>query len=372
MPASTCVIFVPGFKGSILSSGGKPVWMTLGQALFPGDSLAIDRPDLGVPNPLRLTETGVLGQINVIPGLFKIEICGPTLRAIRGAIPHDWDMRAWSFDWRRDADELVNDLDAFVAGIVASGVDDVRVVAHSMGGMLTAAWLLRPGADRGAAGKVSHAAFVAAAFRGTTKLFRNLQTGDEPSGRNTTLLSADALGTFPSSYSFVPDGWPLVVDAKGNPVASEFRDADLWERSRWGLFRDGRTEFAAARRAFLAERFAASRKFLGGIVGAKAQAPSSLRVHNAIGTGVGTIDTLIRLGNGTLVVNEVQRKTDPALSTLSLEIDGDGTIAAHSAELPPALAARAAGPVFRVPNAEHLAVVQHGAGLDATLRFITS
>jgi len=372
MPASTCVILVPGFKGSILSAGNRPVWMTLGQALFPGDSLAYDRPDLGVPNPLTFTDTGVLEQITIVPGLIKTEIFGSTLRAIRASVPKDWDVRAWSFDWRRDADALVDDLDAYVAAIFKSGVRDVRVVAHSMGGMLTAAWLLRPNAEHGAAGRVSHVGFVAAAFRGTTKLFRNLQTGDDPAGRNTTLLSADALGTFPSSYSFVPDGWPLVIDTHGAPVGSEFRDAALWEGGHWGLFRDGRAQFAAARRGFLTERFAASRKFLRGIADPGAIAPIGLKVHNALGTGVGTINQLIRRNDGTLVVTEEQRKVDPSLAALTLEASGDGTIAEHSAELPPGLVACAVQPTVRVPGAEHMAVVQRGAGLDATLRFIVS
>ena len=372
MPASTCVVFVPGFKGSILSSGKKPVWMTLGQALFPGNSLAYNRPDLGVPNPLTLTDAGILEQITLVPGLIKTDIGGSTLRAIRSAIPRDWELRAWSYDWRRDADALVHDLDAFVAGIFAGGVKDVRVVAHSMGGMLTAAWLLRPNAEHGAAGRVSHVGFVAGAFRGTTKLFRNLQTGDDPVGRNTTLLSAAALGTFPASYSFVPDGWPLVVDTAGTPVTSEFRDASLWEKGGWGLFRDGRDEFAAARRGFLNERFAASRKFLRGIADSGAIAPIGLRVHNVLGTGVGTINQLIRRTDGTLVVTEAERKADPTLAALSLDVSGDGTIAEHSAELPPGLVTCAVAPTVRVANADHIAVVQRGAGLDATLRFITS
>lgn len=372
MPASTCVVLVPGFKGSILSAGTKPVWMTLGQALFPGDSLAYNRPDLGVPNPLTLTDAGILDQITLVPGLVKTDIYGSTRRAIRTAIPRDWELRAWSYDWRRDADALVNDLDALVAGLFAGGAKDVRVVAHSMGAMLTAAWLLRPNAEHGAAGKVSHVGFIAGAFRGTTKLFRNLQTGDEPAGRNTTLLSAESLGTFPASYSFVPDGWPLVVDVAGKPVASEFRDTSLWEKGRWGLFRDGRGEFATARRAFLSDRFTASRNFLRGIADSGAIAPIGLRVHNALGTGVGTINQLIRRADGTLVVTEAERKADPALAALTLEASGDGTIAEHSAELPPGLATCAVAPTVRVAGSEHMAVVQRGAGLDATLRFITS
>ncbi|MFI5311014.1 MAG: esterase/lipase family protein [Gemmatimonadales bacterium] len=371
MPASTCVILVPGFKGSILAAGKAPVWITAGQALFGHASLACDRPDLGVPNPLALADGGILEHVTVIPGLFKSDVYGSTIRALRAALPAGWELRAWHYDWRRDADALVRELDGFVAGVLASGVGDVRIVAHSMGAMLTAAWLLRPGSAAGAAARVSHVAFAAGAFRGTTKVFRNLQTGDEPSGRNATLLSAPAMGSFPSIYAFIPDTWPFVVDAKGTPVASDFRDVALWEGGRWGLFRDGRADVAGARRAFLTERFAASREFLRGIADPAAQAPKGLRVHSVLGTGVGTIDRLIRRDDGTLVVNEAERKAEPALAALSLEVPGDGTIPAHGAELPPGLAARAVGETLRVPATEHMAIVQGGAGLAATLRFIT-
>ena len=138
------------------------------------------------------------------------------------------------------------------------------------------------------------------------------------------------------------------------------------------MFRDSRSQFAAARRAFLAERFAVSRAFLRGIADPAAKAPSGIKVHNAIGTGVGTINQLIQRADGTLVVTEAQRKADRSLSSVSLETDGDGTIAAHSAELPPGLAVRAVAPTVHVAGAEHMAVVQRGGGLDATLKFITS
>ena len=91
-----------------------------------------------------------------------------------------------------------------------------------------------------------------------------------------------------------------------------------------------------------------------------------------LGNGVGTINQLIRRPDGSLVVTEEQRKGDPALASLSLEITGDGTIAEHSAELPAGLVPCAVAPTVRVPGAEHMAVVQKGAGLDATLRFIVS
>jgi hypothetical protein len=166
--------------------------------------------------------------------------------------------------------------------------------------------------------------------------------------------------------------WPLVINPSGAPVAVDFRDVALWEREKWGIFRDGREQFAVARRAFLADRLLTSRKFLRAIDDPSAQAPQGLLVHNVLGTGVGTIDRLIRRTDGSLVMNEAERKAEAALASLSLEVSGDGTIAEHGAELPPALAPLAAGPTLRVSATEHMAIVQRGPGLDATLAFITS
>jgi hypothetical protein len=367
MAADTCVVLVPGFKGSILSAAGKPVWITTAQALVGKASLAVDRPDLGIRNPLTLADGGILEHVTIIPGLLKNDVYGSTIRAVRAGIPAAWEFRAYHYDWRRDTDALVDDLDTYVARLIADGRRDIRIIAHSMGAMLTAAWLVRSKAA--AATHVSHAAFVAGAFRGTTKLFRNLQTGDDPSGRNTTLLSADALGSMPSSYAFVPDTWPIVVDVHGTPVATEFRDVALWESGRWGLFRNASASLAAARREFLAERFATSRTFLRGIADPAATVPPGLRTLNVIGTGHGTIDRLIQRPDGSLVVTEAQRSADPALAALSLEVDGDGTIAAHAAALPPALAARAVRPDLHVA-ADHMQVVQRGDGLRAAIDFV--
>jgi hypothetical protein len=371
MSTAPCVILVPGYKGSILTDGTRPVWITAREALFGKSSLAYDRPDLGIRNSLRLTNGPILEEIRVIPGLLRADIYRSTLRAMRSALPVGWEVRSWQYDWRRDAADLVDELDAFVSVTSDGGAREVRMLAHSMGAMLTAAWLLRPGAAAGAARGVTRVAFVAGAFRGATKYFRNLQTGDEPAGRNTTLLSADAMATFPSGLAFIPDSWPIVVDARGDAIAADFRDVALWERERWGIFRDGRADVAAARRAFLAERFLASRAFLAAIDDPAAAAPIGLRVHNAYGTGFGTIDQLIRRADGSLVLSERERARDPALASRTIEVPGDGTIAAHAAELPPALAARAVGPSVGV-RAEHMAVVQRGQGLDASLRFLAA
>jgi hypothetical protein len=370
MAHRTCVVVVPGFKGTVLSQAGsgKPVWLTLRQALVGRASLAFDRPDLGVRNSVQFRPDGILKEIPIIPGILRKDIYASTLAETRKRVPADWQVRPWSYDWRDDPDTLVAELDAFVGSLVAEGMADVRILAHSMGGLLTSRWLLAPEFADGPARRVSRVCFVAAAFRGTTKMFRNLQIGDDPSGRNTTLLSADALGTFPSSYVFVPDAWPFAVDARGEPVSSKLRDVDLWESQRWGLFRDGREEFAGARRDFLADQFRRSRAFLSAVADPAAAPPPGLRVLNVVGVSGGTVDRLIQRADGTLVLSDAERRKDPALSAASVDAPGDSTIAEHAAELPPGLARDGAATVKLA--LEHMSVVQRGAGLDAALGFL--
>ena len=371
MTPHTCVVLVPGFKGSVLSTKGaiRPVWLTAGEALFGRRSLAYDRPDLGVPNGLTLEDGGLLEQVSVVPRLIASAVYAPTMSALRSALPAGWQLRAFHFDWRRDPGALTGDLEAFVAGLLAEGVGDVRLLAHSMGAMLTASWLLDArGTSRS---KVSRAAFVAGAFRGTAKMFRNLQTGDDPTGLNTTLLSADALGTFPSSYHLMPDAWPFVVDEHGAPVAADLRDVRLWEERRWGVFKDGDSRYTEARRVFLGEQFARSRAFLGALDDPAASAPSGLKVRNLVGTSVGTLNQVVARQSGELVMSQNGRAHASGANAPTLEAPGDGTIAAHAAALPAALVAHAVAPTLEA-SLDHMGVVQGGPGLAELVRFLMS
>lgn len=114
-----------------------------------------------------------------------------------------------------------------------------------------------------------------------------------------------------------------------------------------------------------------SRAFLRALNDPAARPPAGLSVRNLSGTSGGTLNQVILRHDGTLVLSEKARRKAPSLAAVPLEAPGDGTIAAHAAELPPALAAHAAAPTVAVP-ADHMAVVQRGTALDGLVRFLVS
>ena len=337
------------------------MWVTASEVLWGWRSLAIDRPELGIRNALTLMPSGPLDAVTLIPGLLRNDVYGSGLKALRQAIPKRWRLLPFAYDWRRAPTDIVADLEALAAQAVRDGADDVRVLAHSMGAMVTAAWLLQTKLP------VRRVAFMAGAFRGTAKMFRVLQIGD-PVARNWSLLSADALGSFISSYYFLPDAWPYVVDERGEPFADELCDVALWERQGWGLFRDGQAQFAVARRAFFHRHFAESRTFLRQLNAADGMLPNDLQVLNVIGSARKTLNRVVVLPDGKLILNAKQRDAVPTLKSISLAAPGDETIASHAAELPPVFAAHARASLTF--PAAHMGIVQRGPALDAATAFL--
>lgn len=370
MAGKGCILFVPGFKASILvdADTGRPVWLTLGQALAGHSSLAFDRPDLGVRNAHRFRAQGLLERLPILPGIPGLDIHASTMSALRRGAPAGWSVQVFSYDWRADPQQLVQDLDRCVKTLVSDGVRDVRILAHSMGALLTARWLLGPGHTHGAVNSVSRVAFIAGAFRGAARMFRNLQIGDDPTGLNRCLLSAQALGTFPSSYVFIPEAWPFVLDRHGRPLAMDLHDVDLWRTRRWGLFRDGRTAFDAARSAFLEEQLSAGRTFLRKVSDPQATPPSGLRVLNVVGRGQATLHQLIEGSNGLLVLRERERRADPALSALSINAPGDGTLVTQATMLPPAFNTSTVRAY--TTDQDHMRIIQRGPALAEAVRFL--
>lgn len=360
----TAVVFVPGFKGTTLidRASGKRVWLTAGQALWGRRSLAIAADDLAIANPLQLTAGPILDQVRVLPGVLTNDVYGGALRALQAALPSGATLDVFSYDWRQRPETIASDLAARLAALSASGIDDIRIVAHSMGAMVTA-WALRE--HQPAA--ITRVAFIAGAFRGSAKIFRTLQVGD-PVARNQTLLSAEALGSFASSYYFLPDAWPYVVDERGQAFASELCDSELWQRQGWGLLRS--RQASASRQRFLGELFESSRRFLRALDSPWA-GQLNFRVLNIVGTARKTLDRVIALPDGRLILTAKQRDSLPQLKGISLGTLGDGTIATQSSQLPVWLEPAADQPTLTF-DAEHMQIVQPGPALTAAVRFSVS
>jgi pimeloyl-ACP methyl ester carboxylesterase len=216
------VIIVPGIMGSQLGLQRTPP--------VPNDVLWVDPIDIGLgrlttlrmPGTARIVSLGV-----VIDSYLKLKL---HLRAAGFAVSfHD-------YDWRLGVDELGRSL---AERLHNESSERLAIVAHSMGGLVTRAAVVLPGAERVERvlllGSPNYGSFATIqALRGTYAVVRKLaRLAGEASAE---FLSGEIFNTFPSLYQMLPagtcaDGTDL-FDAGSWPATGPQPDTALLERAR--------------------------------------------------------------------------------------------------------------------------------------------
>ena len=216
------VIIVPGIMGSQLGLQRT--------APVPNDVLWVDPIDIGLgrlttlrmPGTARIVSLGV-----VIDSYLKLKL---HLRAAGFAVSfHD-------YDWRLGVDELGRSL---AERLRNEPSQRLAIVAHSMGGLVSRAAVVLPGAERVERvlllGSPNYGSFATIqALRGTYAVVRKLaRLAGEASAE---FLSGEIFNTFPSLYQMLPagtctDGTDL-FDAGSWPGTGPQPDPVLLERAR--------------------------------------------------------------------------------------------------------------------------------------------
>ncbi len=216
------VIVVPGIMGSQLGLRRT--------APDPNDVLWVDPIDIGlgrlenlrIPGTARIVSLGV-----VIYSYLKLKL---HLRAAGFAVSfHD-------YDWRLGVDELGR---SFAERLRNDPSERLAIVAHSMGGLVSRAAVVLPGAERVERvlllGSPNYGSFAAIqALRGTYAVVRKLaRLAGEASAE---FLSGEIFNTFPSLYQMLPaghcsDGTDL-FDAGSWPRSGPQPDAALLDHAR--------------------------------------------------------------------------------------------------------------------------------------------
>jgi pimeloyl-ACP methyl ester carboxylesterase len=216
------VIVVPGIMGSQLGLRRT--------APDPNDVLWVDPIDIGLgrlatlrmPGTARIVSLGV-----VIYSYLKLKL---HLRAAGFAASF------YDYDWRLGVDELGR---AFAERLRNEPSERLAIVAHSMGGLVSRAAVVLPGAERVERvlllGSPNYGSFATIqALRGTYAVVRKLArlTGDA----SAEFLSGEIFNTFPSLYQMLPaarcsDGTDL-FDAESWPGSGPQPDPALLERAR--------------------------------------------------------------------------------------------------------------------------------------------
>lgn len=225
--ADVPLVFIHGIKGSrLVDSRGNTRWLSGWQAL------GLSSPELGLPLAWEgdaqktdgVTAAGILDRVVVVPWIAEQKIYSPWLRAARGLAP----LLEFSYDWRRDNLENVQRFETFLRGIGRPA----RVVAHSMGGLVTLALLNRHPE------LFSSVVFAGVPFKGGIGFLPDLHSGTA-NGLNRRILSQEILASFPSVYCLFPERSDSLMTSNGWPLPTEFFKATQWQERRIGQFRAG-------------------------------------------------------------------------------------------------------------------------------------
>jgi pimeloyl-ACP methyl ester carboxylesterase len=274
--ASLRVVIVPGIMGSQLGLLRTPP--------LPNDILWVDPIDIGIgrlgtlrlPGSARIVSLGV-----VLYSYLKLKL---NLRAAGFAVTfHD-------YDWRLGVDELGR---SFAERLRNEPAERLAIVAHSMGGLVSRAAVVLPGAERVERvlllGTPNFGSFAAIqALRGTYAVVRKLARLANTDSAE--YLSGEIFNTFPSLYQMLP-------------AASRGNGGDLFDAGSWPS--TGPRPLPA-----LLEH--------------------ARQVQSGLAQPDGRFTSIVGIGQET--VTSVRRRADDFVYTITRH--GDGTVPAISAALP--------------------------------------
>lgn len=233
------IIFIPGFYGSSLniSSNNKPVWLTLGNALFNRENLAL--PNLGFDNTKIYQVSGVLKNVPIIPGLLSKNVYGDFLDDLNKELGGRYSILEFAYDWRQDIAETSLLLEKYILNLKQQGAKSVSIISHSMGGLVTNYFLryggqslLNSREDWSGYALIDKVVIAATPFKGTVSIFKDIFTGVQ-FGFNTSLLSPQAYSSFPATYQLMGN-YNLIYDNK--PL--DYFNYPLWKKKHWSLSND--------------------------------------------------------------------------------------------------------------------------------------
>ncbi len=238
------IIFIPGFYGSHLvqASDEKVVWISAAQALFGRKTAA--RVGFGVPGELTLVPAGILQRVPIVPGIYSRDFYGRFLKRLQREKGSRAQIHHFAYDWREDYYQTVQKLGELIESLQTQGVQRISIIAHSMGGLI-ASYYLRYGTQQPetaienwqGAQVIGRVVMVTVPFAGSLIVFRNMKWGAK-FGLNTSLIKADALASFASSYQIIANYVPVFLDRHLQPLNHSLLEADDWEKYQWGFLRN--------------------------------------------------------------------------------------------------------------------------------------
>ncbi|MBC7474219.1 MAG: hypothetical protein H7263_07985 [Candidatus Sericytochromatia bacterium] len=227
------LVFIHGIKGGVLADKrtGDTAWITVPQALgvsTPNLKLPLQWSDADIPQQAKdnLIAVSPVDRLTLIPNIIDIKIYNGILT--EGAKKYK-NFYPFGYDWRRSNLDSLDDYLKFLRKIVAKHHKPVKVIAHSMGGLLTMAAMQ---ADPELFDTVF---FVGTPFAGGVGFLDDLHQGVS-TGTNSKILSPEVVASMPSTYSLFPLEAKAELSDGKNPIKVDFFNPKDWEDLKIGPF----------------------------------------------------------------------------------------------------------------------------------------
>lgn len=175
-PVTDCpIIFIPGFLGTKIACDGQELWPNFPRPDFTDMRLTADGfTDAGAPGTCGGDAQAVQGPAGLVSSVAGSDVYGSTfdfLVSLAGASRMD----VFTFDWRRSPQAAVAALDQEVDRMLTTtGATRVVIMAHSMGGLVTRAYI----DDPAHADKVERVLTLGTPYWGAPKAIFALLEGD--------------------------------------------------------------------------------------------------------------------------------------------------------------------------------------------------
>ena len=214
MSRGTPIIYIPGIMGSqlYLPEDGKRLWFSPAAVLTDTKRLDISSPlsvknngiDLQTKTPLQ-REHGVLKQ-----DILLIEwLCM--------SFP-DSPVYFFSYDFRKSCRKAADELHEQIEQLISDGADGVNIVCHSMGGLVTSAYVTKYGTDA-----LRRVVMLGVPFAGSYEILRIYLTGSLLEIPNMVTesvgITREMMAEYPSLAELLPTkellaAHPLELDGK--------------------------------------------------------------------------------------------------------------------------------------------------------------
>jgi len=352
---TSAIIVVPGYYGTRLlrSSDEHLIWISASEALFGNQPLTLPVPGLELTNAIDLRPDLILDQVPVVPYIYEVDVYGPLIDILRSETDRDMEVIAFSYDWRKDLMDSVIRLDAMIQQLQAKGTHDIALVAHSLGGLIVSYYLRYGTQEMGTAvetwegtGNITRVIMAGVPFLGVMNSLRNMNFGVTVKF-NTSMLTAEAYSSFPSSYYTLPFlDTDQLLSPTLEPLTQMIRNPENWMQSGWGLLskpQNMSAEIMRRRADYTSFWLRRSQQFLG-LLRAPGQSstPNRLPLLYLYAKGRPTLANGVwmkkngRGPNSLYFDNGNPEKLPRAIDSAIFYEDGDETVTVRSALLPAA------------------------------------